>query len=239
MAGGRRGSPKSTQVAQAHETAIADAPPPAEWVDLRTLQPWARNPRHNEPAVTVVQELLLRYGFGAPMQAWGRDGVRRIVAGHTRRIAYLAAMAADATWLCRATPRPWLVPVRWVDHLSEAEASELALADNKSNELATWDEELLAELSAEMDLTGLGWDQGELDQLLAEVTKEDRLWAIDAGGRAGPLNPNRVMVTLMLPVTVAESQEVEEAIQQEQLRSPGTERGPALMEILRRGREGA
>jgi len=64
------------------------------------------------------------------------------------------------------------VPVRFLD-LSDEEAHALALADNKTNEIAEWDKNLLAAVmgdlnAAGVDLTaGTGFDDAEVEKLLA------------------------------------------------------------------------
>lgn len=126
----------------------------AEFVTLDRLQPWKDNPRRNEAAVPEVRNSIARFGFGAPLIARKADGM--IIAGHTR------FEAAKQLGLDR-------VPVRFLD-LSAAEAQALALADNRLGELALWSDNLgavLAQLSAEeVDLSGLGWEVGELNGLI-------------------------------------------------------------------------
>ena len=129
-----------------------------EWVAVGELEPWDRNPRHNDEAVKAVADSISRFGFGAPIVA-RREG-RRIIAGHTR------LRAAQSAGLDQ-------VPVRWMD-ISDADATALALADNRLAEIATWDDEgladILAELSEEFDadaMNALGWSVAELSDLLS------------------------------------------------------------------------
>ena len=129
--------------------------PAATWEQPDTLVPWSKNPRHNDAAVDSVVASMERFGFGAPIVARLDD--RMVIAGHTR---------------LKAAKRLGLesVPVRFVD-LSRPEAEALALADNRVSEIATWDDEALAEvlegLAADgVDLDGLGWDEDDLDALI-------------------------------------------------------------------------
>lgn len=90
-----------------------------------------------------------------------------VIAGHTR------LKAAHKLGINK-------VPVRWMD-LDPAEARLLALADNRLNERAAWDDDTLAAvleaLNAEgVDLEGLGWEQSELDALLSGASVEDVAW---------------------------------------------------------------
>jgi len=127
----------------------------AVYVDPSSLTPWNQNPRHNEAAIDEVAKSIERFGFASPIVARTADG--RVIAGHTRLAAALRLGLDD-------------VPVRFLD-IDEQLASALALADNKIGEIATWDDETLGQVLAEleqdgMDLGGLGWDEDELDRIL-------------------------------------------------------------------------
>lgn len=148
----------------------------AVWLSIDELEPWAKNPRRNEAAVEPVARAIIRLGWGAPLVAWVGDDRKRIIAGHTRRLASLslpelwekASEAERAHWHPDAvrTAATGLVPVRLRDDLTETDAAVMALADNKLNEKATWDDDLLAEVLADMDGDDIeiaGWDEDELD----------------------------------------------------------------------------
>src|SRR5689334_6363342 len=106
----------------------------AEWVPVGELLPWKDNPRHNERAVAPVAASIRRFGFGAPILA--RRENQQVIAGHTR------LLAAIQLGLER-------VPVRYLD-LDPADAHLLALADNKTAELADWDDEVLGAVLADL-----------------------------------------------------------------------------------------
>jgi DNA modification methylase len=130
----------------------------AEWVALDALSPWANNPRKNDDAVDAVAESIRRFGFGAPILARRANG--EIIAGHTR------LKAAQQLGLDR-------VPVRYLD-LDPVDAHLLALADNRLGEEASWDDEMLAAVLADLkaqqaDLAATGFTDGELAQLLADA----------------------------------------------------------------------
>jgi len=124
----------------------------AEWVPIADLKAWADNPRKNDAAVPKVVESIKRFGFAAPIVARKADG--EIIAGHTR------IRAAEALGLDK-------VPVRFMD-LDPADAHLLALADNRLNEKADWDDAVLLKLlddvgSADAELAG--WDKSDLDKM--------------------------------------------------------------------------
>jgi site-specific DNA-methyltransferase (adenine-specific) len=137
----------------------------AEWVPVGDLVPWDQNPRINDEAVAEVAGSIKRFGWASPIIARRADSM--VIAGHTR------LKAAQKLGINK-------VPVRWMD-LDPAEARMLALADNKLNERALWDDSVLSEVLAELeaeaaDLSGLGWEQSELDALLSGASVEDVAW---------------------------------------------------------------
>ena len=134
----------------------------AVYVDPSTLTPWDKNPRNNAEAIKQVAKSIERFGFASPIVARQADG--RIIAGHTRHAAALKLGLED-------------VPVRFLD-IDEQKASALALADNKIGEIATWNDDTLSEILAELeqdgfDLDGLGWSDDELDGLLDSMQPEE------------------------------------------------------------------
>ena len=140
--------------------------PAAVMVPIASLAPWPGNPRHNDGApVEAVVDSIRRFGFGSPILARRETG--EIIAGHTR------VKAARVLGLTE-------VPVRYMD-LDENEAHALALADNRVGELATWDDEGLASVLAELrdagtEIGGLGWDEGNLKAILDTVGVDDVKW---------------------------------------------------------------
>ena len=139
----------------------APADPAAVWVPLGELRPWIGNPRKNNDAVKAVADSIRKFGFGTPLVARRQD--RQIIAGHTR---LLAARRLGLTH----------VPVRYLD-LSAEDAQLLALADNKLGEIAEWDDGMLGRILEELkaanaDLGATGFDAGEIDRLLADLSAE-------------------------------------------------------------------
>jgi site-specific DNA-methyltransferase (adenine-specific) len=129
-------------------------------VPLDSLRPWAENPRKNEgEPVRKVAGSIRRFGFAAPILA--RAANREIIAGHTRWLA------AKELGLDR-------VPVRFMD-LDPADAKLLALADNRIAEEASWDDDKLAQILAELkaedvELVATGFDDDEIERLLSKAT---------------------------------------------------------------------
>jgi DNA modification methylase len=124
---------------------------------LERLIPHARNARtHSEEQVAQIAGSIAEFGFVNPVLV-GDDGV--IVAGHGR------VMAARKLGLSEA-------PVIVLSHLTPTQRRALMIADNQIATNAGWNDELLAaELAAlkddAFDLELLGFDDAELDRLLA------------------------------------------------------------------------
>jgi len=156
----------------------------AEWVPLDRVKLWERNPRKNDPAVPKVARSIRRYGFVAPLVVWrSRD---RLVAGHTRYRAMELLLREDPAFIPRGAPGAGLVPVRFHEFLSEAEANAYAIADNRLAEEAEWDDAALADELAILrnegfDLAETGFDDAEIKILLNEY--ENPLGDGDGGER--------------------------------------------------------
>jgi DNA modification methylase len=134
----------------------APAPMSVELRPLDAVRPYANNPRQNDDAVEAVAESIRRFGFRQPIVV-DADGV--IVAGHTR------FRAAQRLGLATA-------PVHVATDLTPDEVRAYRLADNKTAELASWDDAMLSiELDAlrgaGIDWTLLGFDEEALAKLLA------------------------------------------------------------------------
>lgn len=179
------------------------------WVPLTDLERWDQNPRRNDGApVDKVLRSIRQFGFVAPVVGWPReDGTIRLVAGDTRVKALRKALAEDPTYVPKHAPGPALVPVRLIAFGSAAEANAYAIADNRLNEEASWDDERLvkeleaiaAQGGAEM-LADVGFDEGQLRDMLEGVeapTEEDWARAFDSNaGDAGA--GDRKQVTFVL-----------------------------------------
>ena len=138
---------------------------PASW-----LKPYDRNARtHSGDQLDQIAASIAEFGFVNPILAKA-DG--EIIAGHGRLEA--------------ATTRLGLkeVPVIVLDHLTDAQARLLVLADNKIAMNAGWDEELLAEELMALESEGLaltltGFSDDELDDLLGNVEEENEMPVVE------------------------------------------------------------
>ena len=145
---------------------------PFEDVAVERLIPHPANPRRGN--VDAVAESIRANGFYGALVV--QRSTRHVLAGNHRLQA--------ARQLGMAT-----VPVVWVD-CDDDRALRILVADNKSSDLATWDDRALADLLRDLDgddLTGTLFDQAELDALLRdlEVPNTDA----DHVPEAPPTNP--------------------------------------------------
>lgn len=118
----------------------------------------SKNPRKNDEAVDTVAKSIKKYGFKNPIIA---DKNLVVYCGNTRLKA--------AKKLKLQT-----VPVIIADDLTPEQIREYALIDNKSNEIAEWDTELLAQELEELDLSDFDLDWGlTADEEETEIVEDE------------------------------------------------------------------
>lgn len=118
-------------------------------IEVGKIKPYEKNPRKNERAVNGVAESIKQFGFQQPIVV---DKNNVIVVGHTR---YKAAKKLGLK----------SVPCVRADDLTSEQVKAYRIADNKLNELATWDFELLGgELeSFDFDFTPFDFELPQLE----------------------------------------------------------------------------
>lgn len=128
---------------------------------LDEIKPYEKNPRNNEGAVQYVANSIREFGFKVPIVI---DKYGEIVAGHTR---YKAAKVLGIE----------TVPCIIADDLSPEQVKAFRLADNKTGELALWDDDLLKleldglvddfnmdDFGFDLDLDGILEDEKEIEE---------------------------------------------------------------------------
>ena len=131
-----------------------------ESVALAKLKPHPRNPRQGD--VGAIHQSIEANGFYGAVVAQKSTG--HVLAGNHRLLAAKHANAEE-------------VPVMWVD-VDDATALRILLADNRTNDLASYDDGALAELLQGImqdagTLDGTGYDGDALDELLAGLHVPD------------------------------------------------------------------
>lgn len=125
--------------------------------DRMKLNP--KNPRKNDAAVDTVAMSIQKYGFKNPLIA---DSNLVVYCGNTRLKA------------ARKLKLP-TVPVIIADDLTPEQIREYALIDNKSGEIAEWDDDLLWQELDELDLSDfdLDWDRDKKLQNGLQAAREN------------------------------------------------------------------
>jgi hypothetical protein len=116
-----------------------------QFINPNHLKPYENNPRQNGDAVDKVAASIKEFGFQQPIVV-DKDMV--VIVGHTR------LKAAKKLKLKK-------VPVVVADDLTDEQVNAYRLADNKTNEIAEWDLDRLAEeldKILEIDMSDFGFD---------------------------------------------------------------------------------
>lgn len=151
-----------------------------EYLNVTELTPYAKNTRkHKDFDVDNIVRSIGKYGFNDPIGIWGENNV--IVEGHGRLLA--------AKKLKIKT-----VPVVRLDHMTDDQRREYAIAHNATAELSEWDFDILPEELADLDLSDFDFDFGiddeeeeteivedeapEVEEKIAPVTKRGDIWQL-------------------------------------------------------------
>lgn len=120
--------------------------------NINELKHNPNNPRRNDGAVNTIALSIQKYGFRNPLII---DADNVVYCGNTRLKAAKQLGIKE-------------VPCIVADDLTEQQIREYALLDNKTNEIAEWDEDLLQE---ELDVLDLG--EFELDWGVEDFVTEN------------------------------------------------------------------
>lgn len=135
------------------------------YILIKDLKARSDNPRiHNKKQIRQIAESIRVFGFNVPILI---DSDHKIIAGHGR------VLAAKELGLTE-------VPVILLEHLSDAQQRAYVIADNKLTENASWNDQLLAEqfeilskLEIDFSLEVTGFNMGEIDLLIEEISIVD------------------------------------------------------------------
>jgi ParB-like nuclease domain len=131
---------------------------PVSQTPLDQLIPHPMNPRRGDVA-KIVESIKVNGFYGV------------IVA--QKRTNYI--LAGNHRWLAAKELGIESVPVMWLD-ITDAKAKKILLADNRMNDLASYEQESLQELLRSVlstdDLRGTGFDATDIQDLIDDVTDE-------------------------------------------------------------------
>jgi len=127
---------------------------------IDAVKPHPRNPREGD--IGAIHQSIEANGFYGSIVAQKSTGF--ILAGNHR---WQAARHAKST----------TIPVTWID-VDDDHAVRILLADNRTNDLASYNNNVLSELLAELHsstgtLAGTGYDGNDLDEILSDLNFED------------------------------------------------------------------
>ena len=125
-----------------------------EYLPIEKLKPYEKNTRkHQKLDVDNIARSIEKYGMNDAIGIWGEDNI--IVEGHGRMMACMK-LGIDE------------VPCVRLDHLTDEQRREYAIAHNATAELSVWDGANLLEELSELDLSDFDFNLG----VMAEEEKE-------------------------------------------------------------------
>ena len=119
------------------------------------------NPRiHTKRQIGQIASSIRIFGFNVPVLV---DCHGNVVCGHGRLLACRELGMTEVPTLC-------------LDHLTPAQARAFMIADNRLTEIATWDDQLLAQQLKDLSLSGLdfsleviGFEMAEIDLRISSL----------------------------------------------------------------------
>lgn len=135
-----------------------------EYLPVSDLTPYEKNTRkHQKKDVANIVRSIEKYGMNDAIGIWGKKNI--IVEGHGRWLACMQ-LGIDR------------VPVVRLDHLTDEQRREYAIAHNATAELSEWDLDILSEELDDLDLSDFDFDFGLDDKDETEAV-EDKAPDID------------------------------------------------------------
>ena len=124
---------------------------------IKDINPYEHNARKNDQAVDAVAKSIEQCSYVAPIVV---DENHVILAGHTRWKALKKLGRTECECIVK-------------DGLTEEQKKKYRLLDNKTNELADWDFDLLADELEGLDLSAFDFDWGLRDELDTSVVEDN------------------------------------------------------------------
>ena len=146
------------------------------------------NPRRGD--VEAVKASYLRFGQRKPIVVRTGDGGQVVVVAGNHQLKAVRELGWEQ------------VAVVWADDLTADEATAFALADNRVADLGSYDDaDLLAMLQDADDLTGTGYTDTDVDDLVRLLNYDPMGSIDDLLGEVGDLDGSEGNVSLRLDLT--------------------------------------
>jgi site-specific DNA-methyltransferase (adenine-specific) len=131
-----------------------------EYLPIKSLKPYEKNTRkHQKKDVDNIAKSIEKYGMCDAIGIWGEQNI--IVEGHGRMLACKQLGMTE-------------VPCVRLDHLTDEQRREYAIAHNATAELSEWDFDILPDELAELDLSDFDFDFGiEDDEEETEIVEDE------------------------------------------------------------------
>ena len=136
-----------------------------EYLPIKALKPYEKNTRkHQKKDVDNIAKSIEKYGMCDAIGIWGEQNI--IVEGHGRMLACKQLGMTE-------------VPCVRLDHLTDEQRREYAIAHNATAELSEWDLDILPDELAELDLSDFDFDFGIEDEEEETEIVEDEAPEVD------------------------------------------------------------
>ena len=136
-----------------------------EYLPIKVLRPYEKNTRkHQKKDVDNIAKSIEKYGMCDAIGIWGEQNI--IVEGHGRMLACKQLGMTE-------------VPCVRLDHLTDEQRREYAIAHNATAELSEWDLDILPDELAELDLSDFDFDFGIEDEEEETEIVEDEAPEVD------------------------------------------------------------
>ena len=149
-----------------------------EYLPIKALKPYEKNTRkHQKKDIDNIARSIEKFGMNDPIGIW-KDNI--IVEGHGRLLACKQLGMTE-------------VPCVRLDHLTDEQRREYAIAHNATAELSEWDLDILPDELAELNLSDFDFDFGiegkeeneivedeapEVDEENEPITKPGDIWLL-------------------------------------------------------------
>lgn len=131
-----------------------------EYLKVKDLKPYEKNARkHKDLDVDNIAKSIEKFGMNDAIGIWGEENI--IVEGHGRLMACKKLGIKE-------------VPCVRLDHLTDEQRREYAIAHNATAELSEWDLDILPDELAELDLSEFDFDfDFKIEEDEKEVIEDD------------------------------------------------------------------